>query len=83
VLFTNPGKTSIVVVISVIVIAMVIETSITRISVFVGGLSRNDTDIVIFSVFVLVFGVGQYLIMKFINFRNIQSNRKHLLLTYK
>jgi hypothetical protein len=83
VLFTNPGKMSIVVVISVIVIAMVIETSITRISVFVGGLSRNDTDIAIFSVFVLVFGVGQYLIMKFINFRNIQSNRKNLLLTYK
>ena len=82
-LFSNPGKTSIIIIISIIVIAVLVETSITRISVFMGGLNSYEFNIAIFSILVLVFALGQHLILRFTGLRNIQSKQKNLILTFK
>lgn len=60
------GSKSIFVIISFIIIALIIDTSIVKIAAFTGGLSNTQSSIAIFTCMALVFGVGQYVIMGFI-----------------
>src|SRR6476646_4339208 len=51
--------------ISVIITASIIDSSIVKFSVFMGNLS-STSDIIVFSVMVAIFVVGQYIILLFI-----------------
>jgi hypothetical protein len=57
------GYKSIFIIISIIIVGLIIDTSIIKISVFTGGLGSNGSDIALFSVMVIVFGMGQYFIL--------------------
>ena len=56
--------------ISFIIIALIVDTSIVKISAFTGGLSSSGLSILIFTVMALIFSVGQYLILAYIKRRN-------------
>ncbi len=50
---------------SVMVVASIVDTSIVRLSAFTGGLAPN-WNLITFSVLVLIYSVGQYVILNFI-----------------
>ena len=56
--------------ISFIIIALIVDTSIVKISAFTGCLSSSGLSILIFTVMALIFSVGQYLILAYIKRRN-------------
>jgi hypothetical protein len=59
------GDRSIFLIISIIIVAIIIDTSIVKISTFTGGLSpQGYYYVAIFAVMTLIFGVGQYFILR-------------------
>src|SRR5438874_455955 len=54
---------SIFIIISFIAIALIIDTSIVKISAFTGGLNSTWSSIAIFTGMALIFGIGQYIIL--------------------
>jgi hypothetical protein len=56
--------------VSFIIIAMIVDTSIVKISAFTGGLSSSVSGIAIFTAIAVIFSVGQYLILGYIKRRN-------------
>ncbi len=66
------NKASIPVVLSILIVASIIDTSITRISVFTGGLT-STLNIVVFSVLVVIYAIGQFLILHFIKRKLVTS----------
>lgn len=58
--------------VSFIIIASIVDTSIVRISAFTGGLSSDSSGIAIFVAMALVFSLGQYLILAYVR----RSNQK-------
>ncbi|OLD41736.1 MAG: hypothetical protein AUI60_00680 [Thaumarchaeota archaeon 13_1_40CM_2_39_4] len=57
------GSKGIFILISFIVITLIVDTSIVKISANTGGLSSADSGIAIFAVMGVIFAVGQYLIL--------------------
>lgn len=57
------GDRSIFIIISLIVVALIIDTSIIKVSAFTGGLGSQGSEIAIFSIMVVVFGLGQNFIL--------------------
>jgi hypothetical protein len=68
------GSKSIFIIISFIVIALIVDSSIVKVSAFTGGLGSTTSSIAIFTVMALVYGVGQHIILGFIRRRNHESN---------
>lgn len=64
------GSRSIFILVSFIIIALIVDTSIVKISAFIGGLSSSGSSIAIFTAMALIFSVGQYLILAYIKRRN-------------
>jgi hypothetical protein len=65
------GSRGIFILVSFIIIAMIVDTSIVKISAFTGGLaSSGGSSIAIFTAMALIFSVGQYLILAYIKRRN-------------
>ena len=60
------SSTSVFVVIILIILAIIIDTSIINFVTSAGGLRSSTTDIALFVFMVLVFGVGQYVLMSFV-----------------
>lgn len=60
------GSNGTFILISFIIVALVIDTSIVKISVFTGGLADISSNITIFTILALIFGLGQYLILGFV-----------------
>ena len=60
------GSKGIFILISFIVITLIVDTSIVKISANTGGLSSADSGIAIFAVMGVIFAVGQYLILGFV-----------------
>jgi hypothetical protein len=59
------GDRSIFFIISIIIVAIIIDTSIIKISAFTGGLSPQGLYVAIFTVMtIVIFGVGQYFILR-------------------
>jgi hypothetical protein len=73
------GSRSIFIIISFIVIALIVDTSIVRISTFTGGLRSTGSSITIFTCMAIIFGVGQYIILGFIRRRNSESSQNDML----
>lgn len=69
------GSKSIFIIICFIIIALIVDTSIVRISAFTGGLSSTQSSILFFTGLALIFGVGQYVILGFVRRRNYQGSQ--------
>jgi hypothetical protein len=65
-----PSSIGIFILVSFIIIALIVDTSIVKISAFTGGLSSSSSSIVIFSAMALIFSVGQYIILAYVKRRN-------------
>jgi len=68
------GTKGIFITVSFIVIVLIVDTSIVRISAITGGLSSTGPGTAIFILFATTFAVGQYLILGFVRKRN-EENR--------
>jgi hypothetical protein len=75
------GSKGIFIVVSFIIIALIVDTSIVKISAITGGLSSANSSIAIFVVMTVIFAVGQYLILGFVGgvSKKNESNEKLLL----
>jgi hypothetical protein len=60
------GSTGIFIIIIFIIIAIIVDTSIVSIATSAGGLRSSVSDIALFTFMVLVFAVGQYVILAFL-----------------
>ncbi|HKG90082.1 MAG TPA: hypothetical protein VKA95_17345 [Nitrososphaeraceae archaeon] len=60
------SSTGVFIVIILIIIAIIVDTSIIRVVTSAGGLRSSVSDIALFVFMVLVFGVGQYIVMSFV-----------------
>ena len=70
--FTQIGSESIFVMMFVIILTAIIDTSITRISPFIGGLHSQIQNNIFFIIMIIVYAVGQYVVLRYISTR-----RKH------
>lgn len=65
-LFRWTGNATIFLVVIIILATVVIDNSMLKISTSIGGLRSSVSDIVIFSLTILVFAAGQYVILRFV-----------------
>ncbi len=75
------GSKGIFVLICFIIIVLIVDTSIVKISAITGGLSATGSSIAIFAVMSVIFAVGQYLILGFVrrvNEKRIANRRLRL-----
>jgi hypothetical protein len=70
------GSTGIFIIIIFIIIAIIVDTSIVSIATSVGGLRSSVSDIALFTFMVLVFAVGQYVILAFVKREYKDKERK-------
>lgn len=61
------GDRSIFFIISIIIVATIVDTSIIKISAFTGGLTPQGYYVAIFTVITVIFGVGQHFILRLTN----------------
>jgi hypothetical protein len=67
------GSKGIFILVSFIIVALIVDTSIFKFSAITGGLSSTDSSIAIFVVMSVIFAVGQYFILGFVR-RGTQKN---------
>lgn len=80
----RPGVAVLVVVLSIIIAAVLVDTSIVKISVFTGGLVAYTSNIVIFTFIVAIYAISQFIILRFTALRGKkQPKQRHLTLIYK
>src|SRR5947208_2221386 len=66
VLFARLGYTGISIVVVLIIIALIVDTSIVSIATSTGGLRSSPYDIALFVIMSVIFAGGQYIILGFI-----------------
>ena len=66
--------------ISIVIASILIDTSITKISVYTGGIHGSYKDIMIYSIITIIFGIGQYILLKFIRIKEHLKNRGMILI---
>ena len=66
---------------SIVIASILIDTSIVKVSVYLGGLHRSSQDIVIYGILHLIYGIAQYL-LKFIIIKEYFKTRP-MMLIYK
>ena len=49
----------------IVIASILVDTSIVKVSVYTGGIYGSNKDIVIYSTITLVYGIGQYLLLKY------------------
>lgn len=80
------GSTSVFIVVVFATIAIVVDTSIVKIVTSVGGIGSGVSEITLFIILTLIFGIGQYIILNFIKnqyiiskFEDTRNPRLHLI----
>jgi hypothetical protein len=68
------GSKGIFVLVSILVILLIVDTSMVKVSTFIGGLASPTSNVIIFTVMTLIFSVGQYLILSFVRTRNREAS---------
>lgn len=63
------GSKSVFILVLLIIVLMVVDTSIVKVSTFSGGLASPASSVTIFTAISLVFSVGQYLILSYVKAR--------------
>jgi hypothetical protein len=64
----------------VVIASILIDTSITKISVFTGGIHGSNRDIMIYSIITIIYGIGQYILLKFTIIKERFKNRRMILI---
>jgi hypothetical protein len=67
------------IVISIVIASILVDTSIVKISVFTGGLHGSNRDIAIYAIISLIYGVAQFVLLKFIIIKEQFKNRTMML----
>lgn len=67
------------IVISIVISSILIDTSIVKISVFTGGLHGSNRDIMIYAIISLIYGVAQFILLKFTIIKEQFKNRTMML----
>jgi hypothetical protein len=73
-----PGSRSFFAIFAFIIAVLIIDTSIRELSVFTGGLETGSKDIASYVAIILIYAVGQYLILSF-----LRHSQLHLQLSYR
>jgi hypothetical protein len=80
----RPGRSILVVVISVVIAAVLVDTSIATISVFTGGLIAYNSNIGIFTSIVVIYAISQFIILRFAAPKGKQQpKQRRLIFIYK
>jgi hypothetical protein len=80
----RPGGSILVVVISVVIAAVLVDISIAKISVFTGGLIAYTSNIGIFTSIVVIYAISQFIILRFTALRGKQQpKQRRLIFIYK
>jgi hypothetical protein len=72
------GNRSFLAIFLVVIAVLLVDTSIRQLSVYTGGLGTESKDLVLFAVMILVYAVGQYLILLF-----LRQSQLHFQLSYR
>jgi hypothetical protein len=70
------GNKSILITMIVIVVAVIVDNSIVGIVTSIGGMRSSIYDIALFAIMVLVFALGQYIILKFVKSRYLDRTNE-------
>lgn len=73
---TGIGSKSIFIVMIVIVIAIIVDHSIVGIATSAGGMRSSVQDITLFTIMVLIFAIGQYVILRFVERKYLDGANK-------
>jgi hypothetical protein len=71
------GSKGIFILVSFIIIVLIVDTSVVKISAFIGGLASPASSFTIFTAMALIFSVGQYLILSFVRTRIHGAGTQH------
>lgn len=71
------GSKGIFILVSFIIIVLIVDTSVVKISAFIGGLTSPASSVTIFTAMALIFSVGQYLILSFVRTRIHGAGTQH------
>jgi hypothetical protein len=66
--------------ISIVITSILVDTSITKLSVYTGGIHGSNKDILIYTIITMVYGIAQYIILKFSIIRERFKNRLMILI---
>lgn len=67
----------------IIIVTVIVDTSIPRVAIFTGGLRSQIQNTMYFIITVLVFAVGQYVVLKYVASRGSESWKKNLISIHK
>jgi hypothetical protein len=80
----RPGRSILAIVTSVVIAAVLVDTSILKISVFTGGLVAYTSNIGIFTSIVVIYAISQFIILRFTALRGKQQlKQRRLIFIYK
>ena len=71
------GSKGIFILVSLIIVLLIVDTSIVKISALIGGLASPTSSVAIFTVMALMSSVGQYLILSYIRTRNHETSSQY------
>jgi hypothetical protein len=77
------GSKAIFVMMFVIIATAIIDTSINRISPFIGGLHSQNQNIVFFIIMIIVYAIGQYVVLRYISSRRKYVMQRGLMSIHK
>ena len=77
------GSKAIFVMMFVIIATAIIDTSINRISPFIGGLHSQIQNIVLFIIMIIVYAIGQYVVLRYISSRRKYVMQRGLMSIHK
>ena len=80
----RPGGRVLVAVISIVIVAVLVDTSIVKISVFTGGLVTYTSNIGIFTSIVVIYAISQFIFLRFTVLKGKQQpKQRQLIFIYK
>ncbi len=71
------GSKGIFILVSFLIILLIVDTSVVKVSAFIGGLASPTSGVAIFTVMALIFSIGQYLILSFVRTRIREARTQH------
>jgi hypothetical protein len=71
------GSKGIFILVFLIIVILIVDTSVVKISALIGGLASPTSSVAIFTVMALIASVGQYLILSYIRTRNHEASAQY------
>ena len=71
------GSKGIFILVSLIIVLLIVDTSVVKVSALIGGLSSPTSSAAIFIAMALIFSVAQYLILSYVRTRNREASTQY------